>query len=96
MTRSSRPTRDQQPFTGGIGKTFTSPIKRSNPKRPNPIVNPLGHDVKRQRLQEKLRALQASATLHDEPSKIECTAPATPLDPSDLSIDSEIPVDDAH
>ncbi|KAG6824273.1 hypothetical protein H0H92_007384 [Tricholoma furcatifolium] len=53
--------RDEQPFTGGFGKIFTSPIRRSNPKRPNPSVAPLGNDLKRQRLAEQIAAFQRAA-----------------------------------
>ncbi|KAG6808047.1 hypothetical protein H0H92_005592 [Tricholoma furcatifolium] len=54
------PTREQQPFTGGLGKAFTSPIRRSNPKRPNPHVEPLGNALKRQRLLDQISAFQAA------------------------------------
>ncbi|KAG6847291.1 hypothetical protein H0H93_009034 [Arthromyces matolae] len=96
MTRSSRPTRGDQPYTGGLGKAFKSPIKRSNAKRPNPVVNPLGHDIKRQRLEMELQALQTSAIQGDEHDSIDLTPPSAPADPPNLIPDSSVKVEDEH
>ncbi|KAG6849270.1 hypothetical protein H0H93_009877 [Arthromyces matolae] len=94
MTRSSRPTRGDQPYTGGLGKAFKSPIKRSNAKRPNPVVNPLGHDIKRQRLQMELEALQAHAVQGNEHDTVDLTLPSAPADPPNLIPDSSVEVKD--
>ncbi|KAG6804901.1 hypothetical protein H0H92_001760 [Tricholoma furcatifolium] len=55
-----RPTRDQQVVIGGLGRVFTSPIRRSHPKRPNPSVEPLGNALKRQRLAQQIASFQAA------------------------------------
>ncbi|KAG6835936.1 hypothetical protein H0H93_013187, partial [Arthromyces matolae] len=96
MPRSTQPTRDEQPFTGGFGKPFTSPIKRSKPKRANPIVLPLGRDLKRLRLQKELDALHAASIQgHDADSNHE-TTPAASTAPFDAAADSEMSVEDTR
>ncbi|KAG6808715.1 hypothetical protein H0H92_003160 [Tricholoma furcatifolium] len=61
MPPRKQPTRDQQLFTGGLGIAFTSPIRRSNLKHPNPTVAPLGNEQKRQQLLQQIAALQAQS-----------------------------------
>ncbi|KAG5350945.1 hypothetical protein C0989_008543 [Termitomyces sp. Mn162] len=51
-------TRAQQPATLGLGRHFTSPIKRSNKAKTMTLVQPLGRREQIQRLQEKLDTLR--------------------------------------
>ncbi|KAG6839934.1 hypothetical protein C0991_010226 [Blastosporella zonata] len=71
MAPSKVPTRDQQPYTSGtqsnLGQTFSSPIKRSNPKKPLQFVAPLGSSSKRRRLALELEALELAAVTETEP-----------------------------
>ncbi|RDB29776.1 hypothetical protein Hypma_013855 [Hypsizygus marmoreus] len=59
---STRPgARREQPCTGGLGRQFTTPPKRRDPKKTQDKVIPGGHIDKRRRLEESLAALKAKA-----------------------------------
>ena len=59
----SQPTRGQQLATLGLGKVFSSPVKRSEKRKTTTYVVPLGQDIKHRRLEEKLRALESGLCL---------------------------------
>ena len=61
MPPPKHPTRKEQPATTGLGLVFSSPCKRRDKKKSASVVSPLGRGVKRRRLQQELRELQARA-----------------------------------
>ncbi|KAG6907112.1 hypothetical protein DXG01_010488 [Tephrocybe rancida] len=73
MPASKGATRDQQPYTGahgGLGLPFSSPIKRSNPKKPARYVAPLGNSHKHRRVAQELEALQAVIAPQSQPGSV--------------------------
>lgn len=52
--------RSQQPYTGGVGKVFTSPVKRRAKHKTTTIAKHLGQEKKISALRKKLELLQNS------------------------------------
>ncbi|KAG5351442.1 hypothetical protein C0989_006403 [Termitomyces sp. Mn162] len=61
MPRSKFPRRAEQPTTTGLGKQFTSPIKRQDRRKTSTYVQFFGHKQEISRLKAKLESLKKQA-----------------------------------
>ncbi|RDB19001.1 hypothetical protein Hypma_014420 [Hypsizygus marmoreus] len=61
-------TRSQQAHTGGLGKQFTSPVKRHDSRKTRTLVQPAGHADKKRCLEEHMASLKGRRDLTPTPS----------------------------
>ncbi|KAG6899356.1 hypothetical protein C0993_010997 [Termitomyces sp. T159_Od127] len=66
MPPPKHPTRGQQPSTSGLGKTFSSPIKRRDKTKTTTYVQLMGHHEEIARLREKIQKLKKQAEVDVE------------------------------
>ena len=105
---ASRSGRLKKPFTGGMGKVFTSPVKRRAKTKTTTIVNHLGQHKKIEALERKLASLQnppTTCTIKEAPDQDVLPEEVSAIDvdkrDSELDLDADIPMDtdpasDAH
>ena len=90
MPPPKQPTCGQQSAsTSGLGVAFSSPVKRSEKRKTTAYVLPLGRDIKRRRLQEKLRLLQSGQSEVSNPGSRLC-----PDTNSDADLEVPTPLDE--
>jgi hypothetical protein len=59
MPKGPQNTRAQQPYTAGLGKIFTSPVKRRNKVKSTTVVAPIGLEIRQRRLLKEIQRLKA-------------------------------------
>jgi len=100
--------RQKKPFTGGMGKVFTSPVKRHAKTKMTTIMNHLGQYKKIEALEKKLASLRnppSICTVEEVPDQDVLPEALSAIDvdkhDSELDLDTDIPMDtdpapDAH
>ncbi|GLB45913.1 hypothetical protein LshimejAT787_3800020 [Lyophyllum shimeji] len=86
MPKGVSQARAQQPFTSGLGRAFTSPVKRSRTKAKT-LVQPIGAIEKRRKLEARLLELQNPTSAQPDVFHSEV--------PSDVNMESSAYVDQA-
>jgi len=84
MPLPNHPTRAQQPFTGGLGASFVSPIKRRDKFKSRAVVEPIGRELRVNRLKERLAHLKHHREHKEMPQE-------SPVDPSEDPGDQGMP-----